>query len=249
MPEIATESVESTEEKSLVASLDADVIVPSVIVPSVVPAAPRQQPGNHLPKPTIAEVEELNAKMKQETEAKIKKLEEEGIKIVSMEEFTPEKAGIDTKGFIPVGSDLPKNPDGGKSLFSFQNTRYAIYDYDFCAPWGLLQGYLLNFETWVEGGESKHGAVFLPSAPFMVIERSILVQKDGSVIMQAIPRRVRKDDLVLVPLFEAPERLRKYVTPAWAAEMQFRAGSPPPHRNWIVAISEVQKSRASLNLV
>ncbi len=222
-----------------------------VVVPSVVPT----QPGRHLPKPTIDEMEALNKAMQAESaaaeasklpsaeiEAKLQKMSDEGIKILSMSEFTPEKAGINTKGFIPVGSDLPKG-------FAIQNTHYVIYDYDLCAPWGLLQGHLLSFETWVEGGNSQHAAIFLPSKPFMVLERSIVGQADGTILMQVTPRRVMSQDLVMVRLFESPERLRKYVTQAWVTEMQVRAGSPPPQRNWIFATSEEQKTRASLNLV
>ncbi len=157
--------------------------------------------------------------------------------------FTPESAGVDTKNFIEVESAVPAG-------FAIENTNYAIYDYDLCAPWGALQGHLLQLESWTEGGETKHAAIVLPSKPCMVLERTYAVREDdGMLIVQLRPRRVLKNDLIFVPLFESPGRLRKYVTAAWVTEMQFRAGLPPPNRIWSVAISDEQTPRASLNLV
>jgi hypothetical protein len=216
-----------------------------VIVPSVIPPTPAASASSDLSSEEIG--------------ARLQRLKDSGIEVVSMKEiagvesrpsgspnpfadFSPEKAGINTKGLIAVGSDLPKG-------FAIENTRYAIYDYDVCAPWGALQGYLLSFETWVEAGESRHAAIVMPTVGAIVLAVTPVQLPNGMIAKQITPRRTVKDDLVIVHLFEAPERLRKFVTQAWVPEVQFRAAAPAPNRHWVIATHEDQISRAKLNLI
>ena len=142
--------------------------------------------------------------------------------------------GIKHDDFIAHDSPVPEG-------FSELGSYYLVYDHQICAPHGLLQGWFLKIDEWVEGGNSRWAAIFIPTKACLVLEPTGKVQ-DGRVLMN--PRRARRDDVVAVPLFRNPQNLRRFVMPAFVAEMQVRA----TENDWVFLPSKDQKPRAELGI-